>query len=187
MGPLGGLLGNKSRTVSDRESDKREEKEDKPSLIDRLYNKAGSWIDQQLTGEFPEDSFKTKIKMARVEYLKLSPYRRRHLAFFISLLLVFLLSSLFTASLVSGISVALFYAAFVALNQIKILNRLFNTLTDLIVAFTIFFLPESVKDLFSSLMKYIVYIILVITFGVYIGPAYMLYKGYLIASDNTEI
>ena len=181
MGPLGNLIGNKQK----KESPPLEEKR-KPSLIDRLYTAAGAFFDKQLAGETEENSFKGKLQSLRLEYLKLSDYRRRHIAFFISLLLVFLVITLISFSAWSGIAFALIYASFVALNQIKILNSFFSWITEIVVAVTIFFLPEAVKDLVSSLIKYIVFVLIVISFGKYVGPAYILYKGALVALDKQE-
>lgn len=185
LGPLGSLLGGKKKDqvlAADAQLNK-----EKPSLIDRLYTAVGGFIDKQLASQPAEaGSFREKLLKVRAEYLRLSSYRRRHIAFFISSILVLLLFAVISGSFYLGLYVALVYASFVALNQLSFLNRIFSAITDIVVALTVFFLPEQIKGLMASLLKYVVYIIIVINFGLYLGPAYVLYKAALVVMDKQE-
>ena len=187
-GPLGGiLLGKKKPEPAAGIATETTADPDRPSFIDRAYAAIGNGIDRLLAGDHAEDSFKGRLQSARAAYLGLSPFRRRHLTFFISLALVLVVFWIWGGAFAVGAGAAVLFAGFVALNQLKFLNRIFNVITEIIVTFTVFFLPDGFKDVLSSLLKYVVYFILVIWVGEYLALPYIAYKLFLVIADKTEV
>ncbi|MBS9771053.1 MAG: DUF4339 domain-containing protein [Trichodesmium erythraeum GBRTRLIN201] len=167
-------------------------KKDTQSIVDKAYTRIGLAIDNLLEknrDKVGQSAFYTYLNQARTFYKNLSEKKQRGLSFFISTLLIFLLASLIWGSFAWGYDITKYWIAFIALNQIKAIASIINTVTELVIFFTLVFLPEALKRPISRFAKNISILILAYFFGWVIAPIYIVYRIAIlfIGSDENPV
>jgi hypothetical protein len=166
-----------------------EEEIDKQSTIDKIYSFISSQIDKFLEkyeGVDDPNILVSKTRALRSWYKSLSRVQQKSLSFAISCILIFMLISLFASSWYWGYRVLRFWIAFVALNQVSAINKVVSYITDIVVLFTMVFLPKSIKQIIANLSRNILNIVIALLLNVFIAPVYILYLVYLFFTNQSE-
>ena len=71
-----------------------------------------------------------------------------------------------------------------ALNQVQAIASIITTITEIVILFTLVFLPERLKKTIAGFAKNIVILILSIVLGWIIAPVYIAYRLVLIFVDS---
>lgn len=183
--PLGSLLD------SDEEQESKEQvaSKEKPSWIDTFYHFCGSQIDALLLkNESKVDSsfFFRNLNKARNYYKSLSLVRQKSMSFLISIFLVASFLTLWLLLVADGedllaiplamIPIVLVISGYVALYQIKFVDKPISKVVNAIVFFTLGFLPKVIKNAIVQIVKFLIFSILIIFFGWFIGGIYLAFR-----------
>jgi hypothetical protein len=172
-----------------KEGSENEEEIDKQSTIDKIYSFISGQIDKYLDrydGVDDPNILVSKTRASRLWYKSLSRVQQKSLSFAISCVLIFMLISLIASSWYWGYRVLRFWIAFVALNQVSAINKVVSYITDIVVLFTMVFLPKSIKQVIANLSRNILNIIIALLLNMFIAPIYILYLVYLFFTNQSE-
>lgn len=158
--------------------DKVIKKKEKPNIVDRLYTFIGRLIDKRFENNPQEEtlnSFDGYLFKSRKKFKELNSNQKETILFFITSFLVFLISLLIFKRFLDAYGVTAVWISFVALNQFNFIYNILKKITDVIVLFTLGFLPSVMKEKIAGATKNIWILVVAIIFGIYIAPLYALY------------
>lgn len=180
---IGSLMGKKQK-----EQEEETILEDKPSYMALFYGFIGEHLDQLLKKnehKVGSDFFFTNLSKIRSYYKGLSESRQRSFTFLLSCFLIFSVILIFSFDLLVALGIMIFWAGFVALNQLKFIDNTFNKVTDWIVLFTMGWLPKAAKGAIAGFAKFVIFLIILYFIGFYLGLLYLAYRV-IIAFVNPE-
>lgn len=157
------------------------------SFLNKLYIGIGNLVDKYLDIENDVDGFKGKLQDARRKYLELSEFRKRHVTFFITSIVVFVVVLVVSTNISYAITGTLVWITFIALNRIKILDHYIRWSVKVSIWILSFWLPTFIRNPITSISKYLFVGAASILLYWLVGPIYIIYKSYLIYADDTEV
>lgn len=175
------------QTFSNKEPIKKEEK---PNIVDRFYGYIGVLIDKRFENNPQEETLSSLdgfLYKSREKFKELNSNQKETVLFFITSTLVFLGSLVILKSLGASYLITAIWITFIALNQFDVIYNILKKITDVIVLFTLGFLPDFLKQKIAAAIKNLSILIVAIFFGKYIAPLYVLYsifKSFVEPSEN---
>ena len=155
----------------------------KDSLITKLYAKCSdlldSYLERQAAKEQPGQLYPFILK-ARTFYLGLSANRRKSFSFLLSSGLFFLLATLLCFDFSWGYKLTTIWIAFTAFNQLSPIANFIHSVTNIIILFTMIFMPEVLKRMIANFSKNVILLICSIFLGWFVAPIYLVYRTALI-------
>ncbi|MCB0539231.1 MAG: hypothetical protein KDE33_17075 [Bacteroidetes bacterium] len=165
----------------------QEEAKKTKSLVDVLYSKLSQVLDNYLeknSEKIDSNQIYGFVKKAREFYKSLPENKQKSFTFILTSLIVFILASLIFFNISWGYKITTYWIAFVALNQVQAIASIITTITEIVILFTLVFLPERLKKTIAGFAKNIVILILSIVLGWIIAPVYIAYRLVLIFVDS---
>jgi hypothetical protein len=184
-----GSLFNSSKAKDDQAAE-GQKPEDKPSFVGMFYAFCGEHIDIFLTknsSKIGSNFFYTKLNKAREYYKALSPVRQKSASFMVSyflfilfVLLVSVISGSFFSEPLGMILTALLFsmtfASYVALYEVKFVDKPITKVTNAVIFFTLGFLPNFIKKIIVQIVKFLIFTIIVFFLNFVIGPVYIAFR-----------
>lgn len=185
LGALGSLVGIGGKEEAEDEEEKTAVEEERPSYTALFYSFVGQKIDKYLAdnkAEIGSNALVTNLDKVRTYYKGLGINRQRSFSFLLS---AFIFSFLVSLMAIGDSSMSMhraffgmtvFYSAFVALNQIKIVGDSINKIVGFIFLLDFGLTPEILKTMIARTVKFILFVIIAFYATYYIGLPYLIYR-----------
>lgn len=160
-------------------TEKQQKTADRRSLVDLLYTKSASWLDNFLLKnqeKVAAGGAYAWLQQMRSHYLSLSESKQRSYSFLLTSLLVFVIVTLVTFSFSTGYRITTYWIAFVALNQVKTIAAVLGGIVQFAIYVFLIFLPGLLKDAIMLIVRTLMIFVLAYLLGWIIAPLYLAYR-----------